>query len=82
MVIRRIMEHNMLKLVYNNRTILNSARTGYVGFTSVEPPTPPSFPSDMDFVYLANDFDGTQIPRATTAEEDSVIKDVLMNQSV
>lgn len=30
----------MLKLVYNNRTILNSARTGYVGFTPAEPPAP------------------------------------------
>ena len=30
----------MLKLVYNNRTILNSARTGYVGFTPAEPPVP------------------------------------------
>lgn len=27
----------MLKLVYNNRTILNSARTGYVGFTPAAP---------------------------------------------
>ena len=26
-----------------------------------EPPTP-TFPSDMDFIYLANDFDGTKIP--------------------
>jgi hypothetical protein len=30
----------MLKLVYNNRTILNSTRTGYVGFTPAEPPAP------------------------------------------
>jgi hypothetical protein len=32
-----------------------------------EPPTPVNpFPSDMDFVYLANDFDGTQIPNKAT----------------
>ena len=32
-----------------------------------EPPTPVNpFPSDMDFMYLANDFDGTQIPNKAT----------------
>lgn len=32
-----------------------------------EPPTPVlPLPSDMDFVYLANDFDGTQIPNRAT----------------
>lgn len=70
-----------------------------------EPPAPPapSYPSDMDFIYLANDFDGSQvpnkatgtnafgpylteglagIPRVTTEEEDTVIKNILLNQSV
>lgn len=30
-----------------------------------EPPAPP-IPSDMDFIYLANDFDGSQIPNKAT----------------
>lgn len=40
----------MLKLVYNNRTILNSARTGYVGFTPAEPPAP----SMIEYVNLGS----------------------------
>lgn len=34
---------------------------------SIVPPTPVNpFPSDMDFMYLANDFDGTQVPNKAT----------------
>lgn len=34
------------------------------------PPTPVNpFPSDMDFVYLANDFDGTQVPNKATGTD-------------
>ena len=55
-----------MKLQYNNRTILTPSRDSFVAFTESEPPTPLPFPSDMDFVYLANDFDGTQIPNKAT----------------
>ena len=54
----------MLKLKYGNKTIINSARTGYVGF---EPPAPEPVvivPSDMDFIYFANSFDGSKIPNS------------------
>lgn len=38
--------------------------------TPPEPPTPVNpFPSDMDFVYLANDFDGTQVPNKATGAD-------------
>ena len=57
-------------IILNNRPL-------YVGnfkpliISGGEPePTPPTpvlpFPSDMDFMYLANDFDGTQIPNKAT----------------
>jgi hypothetical protein len=36
-----------------------------VGNVPPEPPTP-SVPSDMDFIYFANDFDGTKIPNKAT----------------
>lgn len=51
----------MLKLVYNDRTILNSARTGYVGFTQIAPVL---IPNDMDFVYFAKDLTDTSIPNS------------------
>lgn len=54
----------MLKLQYGNKTILNSARTGYVGY---EPPAPEPVvivPSDMDFIYFASSFDGSKIPNS------------------
>lgn len=52
----------MLKLQYGNKTIINNARTGYVGYV----PTGPSIivPSDMDFIYFAKDFDGSKIPNS------------------
>jgi len=51
---------NLYKLQFNNRTILTPSRDSFVAFTEGEPPTP-LFPSDMDFIYLANNFDGTKI---------------------
>lgn len=45
-------------LRFNNKLIrLNGNLAGEV----IIPP-PPSIPSDMDFIYFANDFDGTKIP--------------------
>lgn len=32
-------------------------------------PVPPQYPSDMDFIYLANDFDGNQIPNIITTSD-------------
>lgn len=32
-------------------------------------PAPPLYPSDMDFIYLANNFDGTQIPNVITTSD-------------
>jgi len=56
----------MSDLVISNLTINGRPIGIFEG--SPEPPEPPtpSFPSDMDFVYLANDFDGTQIPNKAT----------------
>lgn len=46
------------KLQFNNRTILTPSRDSFVAFTESEP----LYPSDMDFIYLAKDFDGSKIP--------------------
>jgi hypothetical protein len=54
----------MLKLQYGNKTILNSARTGYVGFVPPAPEPVVIVPSDMDFIYFANSFDGSKIPNS------------------
>ena len=51
---------NLQKLQFNNRTILIASRDSFVAFF------PEDFPADMDFIYLANDFDGTQIPNRAT----------------
>lgn len=55
-------------ILLNNRPIIVNNRPLIDG--GVPEPTPPEpvipFPSDMDFVYLANDFDGTQIPNKAT----------------
>lgn len=56
---------DLYKLQFNNRTILTPSRDSFVAFADSEPPPLP-LPSDMDFVYLANDFDGTQIPNRAT----------------
>ena len=52
-------------LRFNNKLIrLNGNLAGEV----IIPPEPPgpSIPSDMDFIYFANDFDGTQVPNRAT----------------
>ena len=36
------------------------------GLCEYHEPPPPSYPSDMDFIYLANNFDGSQIPNMAT----------------
>lgn len=52
-------------IMLNNRPLyVGNIRPLIVG-ESPEPPGP-SVPSDMDFIYLANDFDGTQIPNKAT----------------
>lgn len=49
---------------FNNKLLrINGSLAEYT--VPPEPPAP-SIPSDMDFVYLANDFDGTQIPNRAT----------------
>lgn len=48
---------------FNNKLLrLNGNLAGKV----IVPPEPPSILSDMDFIYLANDFDGNQIPNKAT----------------
>ena len=51
-------------LRFNNKLLrINGNLAGEV----IVPPEPViPFPSDMDFVYLANDFDGTQVPNKAT----------------
>lgn len=56
---------DLQKLQFNNRTILTPSRDSFVAFVESVPPTP-QFPSDMDFIYLANDFDGTKIVNKVT----------------
>ena len=52
-------------ITLNNRPLyVGNIRPLIVG-ESPEPPGP-SVPSDMDFIYLANDFDGTQVPNKAT----------------
>lgn len=46
---------------YNHKIIGNNGNM----YTYNAPPAP-SYPSDMDFIYLANNFDGSQIPNAAT----------------
>jgi hypothetical protein len=52
-------------LRFNNGLIRVNGNLATVGYVPPEPPTP-SVPSDMDFIYLANDFDGSQIPNKAT----------------
>ena len=57
----------MSDLVLSNLTIQGRPIGLFVEDVPPEPPTPVNpFPSDMDFVYLANDFDGTQVPNKAT----------------
>ena len=47
---------------YNNKILgRNNLIVGYTGSTPVLP-----FPSDMHFVYVANDYDGDKIPNLAT----------------
>lgn len=55
-----------MKLQYNNRTILTPSRDSFVAFVPEEKQL---FPSDMDFIYLANNFDGSQIPNVITTSD-------------
>jgi len=55
------MEYSMSDLVISNLTINGRPIGIFEGVVPPEPPTP-AFPSDMDFIYLANNFDGTKIP--------------------
>lgn len=48
------------KLQFNNRTILTASRDSFVAFF------PEEFPADMDFIYLANNYDGSKIPNVIT----------------
>lgn len=49
-------------LIFNNKLI--RVNGGLAEYTI--PPEPPSILSDMDFIYLANDFDGNEIPNKAT----------------
>jgi hypothetical protein len=48
-------------LKYNNSILKVNNGASTINFTRV-----PLIPNDMDFIYLANDFDGTQIPNKAT----------------
>ena len=54
------------KLQFNNRTILTADRDSFVAFL---PEKKPPVPSDMDFIYLANNFDGSKIPNVITTSD-------------
>lgn len=45
---------------FNNKLVRVNGNLAAIGYVPPEPP-PPSVPSDMDFIYLANDFDGSKI---------------------
>lgn len=51
---------DLQKLQFNNRTILTPSRDSFIAFKQL------LYPSDMDFIYLANDFDGTKIVNRAT----------------
>jgi len=52
-------------IIFNNKLVRVNGNLATVGYVPPEPPTP-SVPSDMDFIYFANDFDGTKIPNKAT----------------
>lgn len=54
---------DLQKLQFNNRTILVPNRDSFVAFDKS------LFPADMDFIYLANNFDGSQIPNVITTSD-------------
>lgn len=45
---------------FNNKLIRVNGNLAAIGYVPPEPPGP-SVPSDMDFIYFANDFDGSKI---------------------
>lgn len=49
----------MYKLMFDNRTILDNTRTGYVVYVQQSGTI---LPNDIDFIYQAKDFDGSKIP--------------------
>lgn len=51
---------------FNNKLVRVNGNLASIGYVPPEPPPGPSVPSDMDFIYFANDFDGTQIPNKAT----------------
>lgn len=51
----------MSNLIRINNKLMTTNNKLYTA-TAYVPPPPPPIPSDMDFIYLANDFDGTKIP--------------------
>lgn len=55
-------------IILNNRPVyVGNFKPLIINGSEPEPPTPVlPFPSDMDFVYLANDFDGEKIPNKAT----------------
>ena len=55
---------DLYKLQFNGRTILTPSKDSFVAFV-VQPP----YPSDMDFIYLANNFDGSKIPNLITTSD-------------
>lgn len=50
---------------FNNKLVRVNGNLAAIGYVPPEPPGP-SIPSDMDFIYFANDFDGTQVPNRAT----------------
>lgn len=50
---------------FNNKLVRVNGNLAAIEYVPPEPPGP-SIPSDMDFIYFANDFDGTQVPNKAT----------------
>lgn len=57
---------DLRKIQFNNRTILVPSRDSFVAF---DVSSSYNYPSDMDFIYLANNFDGSQIPNVITTSD-------------
>lgn len=52
-----------------NGSILKLPSKAIVDYDTPPVPPAPSYPSDMDFIYLANNFDGSQIPNVITTSD-------------
>ena len=62
---------DLQKIQFNNRTILTPSGDSFVAIDASDR----LFPRDMDFIYLANDYNGTNIPnRATNTDMGSYNK--------